>query len=109
MAQFQTGEVTNFSRTNSICGQVSHRDSGLKTFSQKHDVIVFVSGKKSSNGKVLYGVCKAENERSFKVSVPEEVDISWLEGAKTVGICGATSTPRWLMEDTKKWIEERVN
>jgi len=87
-----------------ICRQVSNRDPQLRHFAKEHDVIVFVAGKKSSNGKVLYGVCKEENQRSHFVSTVDELDPTWFQDAGTVGICGATSTPMWLMEAVKKAI-----
>ncbi len=87
-----------FNANDSICRQVSNREPQLLRFSSKHDVILFVSGKKSSNGKALYGVCKANNERSYFVEDEQEINLEWLRPTDSVGICGATSTPRWLME-----------
>lgn len=87
-----------------ICRQVSNREPQLKKFSAEYDVIIFVSGKKSSNGKALYEVCKSINPRTFFTSSVEEVDVKWLQGAEKVGICGATSTPRWLMEEVSAKI-----
>lgn len=84
---------------NSICRQVSGREARLKVFARQHDVIVFVSGLKSSNGRMLYKVCLDENKRSFFVSSTEEIKPEWFSGAANVGICGATSTPRWLIHD----------
>lgn len=81
-----------------ICRQVSNREPELIKFSNRHDVIVFVSGKKSSNGKALYSTCKAVNPDSYFISGPEELDSAWFEGKLSAGICGATSTPMWLME-----------
>ena len=81
-----------------ICRQVSNRDEELRTFSLRHDRIVFVAGKKSSNGKMLYQVCKSVNPNTCFVSGPEELDLSWFQDGESVGICGATSTPHWLME-----------
>lgn len=84
--------------TNSICRQVSNRENDLRDFAQKFDVVVFVSGKKSSNGKVLYNICHEVNQYTYFVS--DVVDLEGLEITKdaSVGICGATSTPKWLME-----------
>jgi len=84
---------------NTICGQVSNREPYLKEFAQNHDVVIFVSGRESSNGKMLYSVCKNINPQTYFISSPEEIDRSWFEGKKTVGICGATSTPKWLLEN----------
>ena len=89
-----------------LCRQVSNREPRMRKFSEQHDVIVFASGKKSSNGKALYSVCKSINPRSYFVSTPEEVEAQWFENAETVGICGATSTPMWMMEQVSKRIEE---
>jgi len=90
-----------------ICRQVSHRAPQMKIFSKQHDVVLFVSGKKSSNGKYLYGVCKDTNSRSFFISSKEEIDYSWFKEGDSIGICGATSTPRWLMDEVAEAIEER--
>ncbi len=87
-----------FNANDSICRQVSNREPQLLRFSTKHDVILFVSGKKSSNGKALYGVCKSNNDRSYFVEDENEINLDWFSSNDSVGICGATSTPRWLME-----------
>ncbi|MCK4662316.1 MAG: 4-hydroxy-3-methylbut-2-enyl diphosphate reductase [Bacteroidales bacterium] len=89
-----------------ICRQVSSRDSELRIFAQKHNVIIFVSGKKSSNGKMLYNVCKDVNEKSYFISDINEIDKNWFDISDSVGICGATSTPRWLMEKIAENIKE---
>ncbi|MGL1885843.1 MAG: 4-hydroxy-3-methylbut-2-enyl diphosphate reductase [Reichenbachiella sp.] len=104
-----TLEVTDFKANDSICRQVSNREPSMEKFSQKHDVVIFVSGKKSSNGKALYGVCKNFNERSYFIGSEEELDISWINATDTVGICGATSTPMWLMEQVKNHIEKQFD
>jgi 4-hydroxy-3-methylbut-2-enyl diphosphate reductase len=88
-----------------ICRQVSNRYQELEEFSKRYDKIVFVSGKKSSNGKVLYDVCKKFNNNSYFISNVDELDNSWFELNDTIGICGATSTPMWLMEKVKKALE----
>ncbi len=90
----------------SICRQVSNREPQLSKFSHHHDVIIFVSGKKSSNGKALYNVCKGENPRSYFIESEEELDVAWFEACGSVGICGATSTPMWLMEKIAEHIKE---
>lgn len=89
----------------SICRQVSNREPKLKEFSNQHDVVLFVSGKKSSNGKALYQVCKAQNANSYFIESDVEIDNNWFEGIRSVGICGATSTPMWLMEKVKNFVE----
>lgn len=86
---------------NTVCGQVSNRESHIREFAKNHDTIIFVSGKESSNGKMLYSVCKSVNPDSYFVSSEEEIEDSWFIGKQSVGICGATSTPRWLMEKIK--------
>ncbi len=80
-----------------ICRQVSDREPRLRDFARNHEVIIFVSGKKSSNGRMLYDVCRKENRRSYFVSSPEEIGRRWFTDVQTVGICGATSTPKWLI------------
>lgn len=89
-----------------ICRQVSNRYEDLGDFARQYDKIVFVSGKKSSNGKVLYDVCKAANPNSYFISGSDELDISIFNEGETVGICGATSTPMWLMKDVKSALEQ---
>lgn len=87
-----------------ICRQVSNRDRELRDFATKFDKIVFVSGTKSSNGKVLFNVCKDTNSNTFFVSNSEEIESDWFTENDRVGICGATSTPMWLMEQVKERI-----
>ncbi|WP_149914909.1 4-hydroxy-3-methylbut-2-enyl diphosphate reductase [Sphingobacterium cavernae] len=89
-----------------ICRQVSNRYDDLNDFARNYDKIVFVSGKKSSNGKVLYDVCKAANPNSYFVSGVEELDSDVFNQGDTVGICGATSTPMWLMKNVKDTLEQ---
>ncbi|MDQ8004547.1 MAG: 4-hydroxy-3-methylbut-2-enyl diphosphate reductase [Pedobacter sp.] len=88
-----------------ICRQVSNRYEDLEKFVADFDKIVFVSGKKSSNGKVLYDVCKKHNDNSYFISNVEELDQSWFKPNDKIGICGATSTPMWLMEQVKSQLE----
>ena len=107
------GELTeiDFNSNDSICRQVSNREPQLQRFAQENDVILFVSGKKSSNGKALYQVCLSENPRSYFIENEEEIDSAWFYQADRVGICGATSTPMWLMEQVKEYvsgISERI-
>ena len=87
-----------------ICRQVSNRDSELRNFAGNYDIIIFVSGTKSSNGKVLYNVCLEQNPNSYFVSNVDQLEKSWFTDHKSIGICGATSTPMWLMEDVKQRI-----
>jgi 4-hydroxy-3-methylbut-2-enyl diphosphate reductase len=107
------GELTeiDFNSNDSICRQVSNREPQLQRFAQENDVILFVSGKKSSNGKALYQVCLSENPRSYFIENEEEIEADWFQNAERVGICGATSTPMWLMEQVKTFvsgISERI-
>lgn len=88
-----------------ICRQVSNRDKDLRSFANKFDKIVFVSGSKSSNGRVLYNVCQETNPATFFVSRLEDIDPLWFGPGDNVGICGATSTPMWLMEAVKKHLQ----
>ncbi|MFT6873126.1 MAG: 4-hydroxy-3-methylbut-2-enyl diphosphate reductase [Roseivirga sp.] len=89
-----------------ICRQVSNRDKELRNFATAFDVIVFASGTKSSNGKVLYKVCKDQNSRTYFVSSIEDVKSEWFGMNESVGICGATSTPMWLMKDIKSHLQK---
>lgn len=92
-----------------ICRRVANREKLLKEFAARHDVIIFVCGKKSSNGKVLYEVCRAVNEHSYNIEEAAELRREWFEECRSVGICGATSTPLWLMEDVARRIEEEFS
>lgn len=89
-----------------ICRQVANRVPQLRKFAAEHEVILFVSGKKSSNGKVLFAECREVNPRTFLISSPGEIDPVWLNGVSSVGICGATSTPRWLMEQVRDALKK---
>ena len=82
-----------------ICRRVSSREANLREFAMQHDVIIFVCGRKSSNGKVLYNICHRANERSYNIEEASELQKEWFDGAESIGICGATSTPKWLMEE----------
>lgn len=89
-----------------ICRRVAGRESALAEFSRSTDVVLFVCGRKSSNGRVLSEVCRRANPRCYNIEEASEIDFSWFDGAESVGICGATSTPRWLMEDVAKRVED---
>lgn len=95
----------DFNSNDSICRQVSNREPQLSKFAGENDVIIFVSGKKSSNGKALYQVCKSINPKSYFVENETEIDLSWINPQDKVGICGATSTPMWLMEQVSRYIQ----
>jgi 4-hydroxy-3-methylbut-2-enyl diphosphate reductase len=94
----------SFKINNTVCGQVSNRDTHLRIFAANHDIIIFVSGKESSNGRVLYTSCKSVNPDTYFVSSPEEIKKSWFAGKKSAGICGATSTPKWLIKQIQELI-----
>lgn len=89
---------------NTICSQVASRHEELSSFAQSHDIIIFVSGASSSNGKVLCDLCRSRNPRTYHISSPEEIDPEWFGPDDRVGICGATSTPRWLLEEVAEAI-----
>lgn len=89
-----------------ICRQVSNRVPHLQKFAVRFDVIIFVGGNSSSNARVLYDVCKKYNERSYFISTPEDLNVDWFSNVETVGVCGATSTPQWLMELVVTKIKE---
>ena len=89
-----------------LCRQVSSREPQLKMFASENDIIVFVSGTKSSNGKMLFLSCKEKNHNSYFVSDTSEIDRNWFRGASSVGVCGATSTPRWLMDEVANYISD---
>jgi 4-hydroxy-3-methylbut-2-en-1-yl diphosphate reductase len=102
------GENVKYIVHDTLCRQVSGREPQLKQFSKDNDVVVFVSGRKSSNGKMLYKSCKAENVNSYFISDIDEIKNEWFLTADSVGICGATSTPRWLMENVQDTIKSIV-
>ncbi len=89
-----------------ICRQVANREGHLSEFARRFDVVLFVAGRKSSNGKVLSEVCRAANPRTYLVEEASEVEAAWLEGVASVGICGATSTPKWLMQQVADAVVE---
>ena len=94
----------SFEYYDTICRQVANRMPNIQTFAANHDLIFFVCGRKSSNGKILFQECKKVNPNTFLIDQPEEIDRKMLKGATSIGICGATSTPKWLMEECKKVI-----
>ena len=97
-------EGVEFTVDDTICRRVAGREANLAEFSQSVDVVLFVCGRKSSNGRVLSEVCRRANARCYNIEEASEIDPQWLEGAESVGICGATSTPRWLMEEVAAHI-----
>lgn len=100
----------SFEYNDTICRQVANRIPNIRNFAQNHDLILFVSGKKSSNGKILYEECKKVNPKSYLIAEPEEINPEWLKASiNKIGICGATSTPAWLMEKVAAKIKEMTN
>lgn len=87
-----------FRSFDTICRQVANRMPNISSFAKRHDLILFVCGRKSSNGKVLFNECRSVNPNSHLIEGPDEIKREWIEGIDTIGICGATSTPKWLME-----------
>lgn len=111
-AEFEVGTfeeaAIDFHAKDTICGQVSGRDRKLREFAAQNDVIVFVAGRNSSNGKVLFDICRSANPRTYFIEDVPELQAAWFDGVETVGISGATSTPQWLMEKVKDAIEAMV-
>lgn len=93
-----------FKSFDTICRQVANRMPNISAFAARHDLVLFVCGRKSSNGKVLFNECKSVNPNSHLIEGPEEIKKEWLDGVRTIGICGATSTPKWLMEQCRDAI-----
>ncbi|MDE6272969.1 MAG: 4-hydroxy-3-methylbut-2-enyl diphosphate reductase [Muribaculaceae bacterium] len=96
----------DFQWFDTICRQVANRMDKIREFAGDHDVVIFVSGAKSSNGKVLFNECLKVNPRTHLISSPDELNARWIEGASSVGVCGATSTPAWLMKNVADQIAE---
>jgi 4-hydroxy-3-methylbut-2-enyl diphosphate reductase len=95
-----------FKSFDTICRSVANRMPNISSFATKHDLILFVCGRKSSNGKVLFNECLRVNPNTHLIEGPEEIDAAWLNGIQTVGICGATSTPKWLMEQCRDALQQ---
>ena len=89
---------------NTVCGQVANRLDGIGRFAESHELIFFVCGKKSSNGRILFDECRKRNPNSYQIEGPEDLNLSLTKGVHSIGICGATSTPKWLMENCKQAI-----
>ncbi|HCA80136.1 MAG TPA: 4-hydroxy-3-methylbut-2-enyl diphosphate reductase [Bacteroidetes bacterium] len=98
-------EAIEFHAKDTICGQVSGRDKKIREFAKANDVVIFVAGRTSSNGKVLFDITREANARTYFIEQSDELKSEWFDGAENVGITGATSTPQWLMEQVKKSIE----
>ncbi len=102
--QSHIAPTATFRSFDTICRSVANRMPNITEFAARHDLILFVCGRKSSNGKVLFSECHRINPNSYLIEGPEEIDASWLKDVRTVGICGATSTPKWLMEQCRDAI-----
>jgi 4-hydroxy-3-methylbut-2-en-1-yl diphosphate reductase len=98
-----------FNHLNTVCGQVSHRREHLREFASNHELILFVAGKKSSNGKVLFNECLNVNPKSYLIEDKKDIDFELLKDTQSIGICGATSTPKWLMEECRNYIINHYN
>ena len=101
------GDESMLTVYDTICRRVSNREKALREFAERFDVVIFVCGKKSSNGKVLFDVCRGANPRSYNIEEESELQAEWFEGCQSVGICGATSTPAWLMSRVAEAIERK--
>ena len=97
-----------FKSFDTICRSVANRMPNISQFATKHDLVLFVCGRKSSNGKVLYNECLRVNPNTHLIEDPQEIEPEWLKGIESVGICGATSTPRWLMEQCRDAIQNML-
>lgn len=106
MKETQGRDDVEFTKKNTICAQVSNRAPSIREFAREHDLILFLSGKNSSNGNYLFSLAKAENENSKFISDTTELDSEWLKGVSSIGISGATSTPLWQLEKLKAEIEK---
>lgn len=107
--QEHISKSATFEYYDTICRQVANRMPNIQSFASKHDMILFVCGKKSSNGKVLYNECKRVNENSHLIDDASEIDLELIKKAKSIGICGATSTPKWLMEECRDAITSNLD
>jgi 4-hydroxy-3-methylbut-2-enyl diphosphate reductase len=100
--------TAHFEYFDTICRQVANRIPNIRQFASSHDLIFFVSGKKSSNGKMLFSECKNVNANSHLIDGKDEIDLSLLKGISSIGICGATSTPKWVMEDISDFLKKSI-
>lgn len=108
MASIGMDPEKNLQVYQTVCRQVSSREEYLREFVTRYDLVLFVSGRESSNGKALYGICKEKNTDTYFISKPEESDAIRLDGIGSIGICGATSTPAWLLSSVKERLENRI-
>ena len=106
VCDYLKGRCSDVKVHDTICRQVRNRHSKLSEFAGSHDVVIFVTGTQSSNGKVLSNLCKSVNERTYSVVSAEEIEKEWFREGDNVGVCGATSTPKWLLEDVAREVEK---
>ena len=99
----------SFQYFDTICRQVANRMNGMRAFAASKEAVIFVCGKKSSNGRVLFSECRRVNPHTYMISSVGELDPDWIRGVKSIGICGATSTPSWQMEEVKSYLEKVLN
>ena len=104
--QQHISQKAKFESFDTICRNVANRMPNISSFAARHDLVLFVCGRKSSNGQVLFDECHSVNPNSYQVESPDEIKGEWLHGVDTIGICGATSTPKWLMEECRDRIEK---
>lgn len=104
--QQHISQEAKFESFDTICRNVANRMPNISSFAARHDLVLFVCGRKSSNGQVLFDECHSVNPNSYQVESPDEIKGEWLHGVDTIGICGATSTPKWLMEECRDRIEK---
>jgi 4-hydroxy-3-methylbut-2-enyl diphosphate reductase len=103
--QARINPEVEFKYYDTICRQVANRIPDIRKFASRHDLILFVAGEKSSNGKVLFAECRKANPNTLLISTPENIHLEWLAQAESIGICGATSTPKWLMEEVAQTVK----
>ncbi len=101
-------EPSSLTIHNTICRQVAQRHSKLTSFAKEHNVIIFVSGKESSNGKVLYELCRQNNPRSYNIQSLSQIDRKWFKNGDKIGVCGATSTPKWQLTSCATFLKIRL-
>lgn len=104
--QQHISQEAKFESFDTICRNVANRMPNISSFAARHDLVLFVCGRKSSNGQVLFDECHSVNQNSYQMESPDEIRGEWLHGVDTIGICGATSTPKWLMEECRDRIEK---
>jgi 4-hydroxy-3-methylbut-2-enyl diphosphate reductase len=106
ICRYLSEHISNVTVHDTICRQVAYRHRELVDFAKKHDAVVFVSGRQSSNGQVLFELCRSVNPRTYRVVDESELQASWFSASDSVGVCGATSTPKWLLEKVAEKLKE---